>query len=135
MAVTFLIGRLIFGAFFVYNGLNHFLSYPMFVQYAAAKGVPAADVAVVVAGLLILFGGTSIVLGWRPELGITAIVMFLVAVSFPMHNFWSLTDPAARAAEMGNFMKNTALAGATLMFVAIPQPWPYSVGMRRRVLL
>jgi putative oxidoreductase len=135
MAVTFLIGRLLLGGFFVMSGLHHFTDLATLSQFAAAKGVPAADVAILASGLLILFAGVSLILGWRPELGITAAVMFLVGVTFPMHNFWSLTDPAARAAEMGNFMKNTALVGATLMFVAIPQPWPYSVGVRRRALL
>jgi uncharacterized membrane protein YphA (DoxX/SURF4 family) len=128
MAGAFLIGRLIVGAFFIYNGLNHFMSLQMFTQYTAAKGVPAPAVAVVGAGLLILFGGISILLGWRPELGVAAIVVFLVGVSIPMHNFWAETDPGQRMNDMGNFMKNMAIAGATLMLVAIPQPWPYSVG-------
>jgi hypothetical protein len=29
--------------------------------------------------------------------------------------------------EMVNFTKNVALIGYTLMIVAIPQPWPFSV--------
>ena len=39
MNELFLIGRLIFGGFFAYNGLNHFLSLAGTAQYAAAKGV------------------------------------------------------------------------------------------------
>ena len=42
----FLLGRLIFGGFFLYNGANHFLMNATFVQYAAAKGVPMPEVAV-----------------------------------------------------------------------------------------
>lgn len=53
----FLLGRMIFGGFFLYNGANHFLSNTMFVQYTAAKGVPMPDIAVAVAGLLIVVGG------------------------------------------------------------------------------
>ena len=30
--------------------------------------------------------------------------------------------------DMVNFTKNMALIGCALMFLAIPQPWPYSVG-------
>src|SRR5712692_3078418 len=133
MARTFLIGRLIFGAFFIYSGLGHLLSVGAMAPYAAAKGVPAPEFAVIGSGLLILFGGISILLGWRPELGVTAIVVFLVGVSIPMHNFWAEADAATRANDMGHFMKNMALVGAALMLVAIPQPWPYSVaaGTRR----
>lgn len=132
MAVLFLLGRLIVGAYFIVNGLNHFISYPAFVAFAAAKGVPLAGVAIALAGALILFGGTSILLGWRPLLGVTAIVLFLVGVSFPMHNFWAETG-AARMSDIINFTKNLALAGATLVFVAVPRPWAYSVEAPSRV--
>jgi hypothetical protein len=33
-----------------------------------------------------------------------------------------------RMGEMVNFNKNLALAGSALMFLAIPQPWPLSLG-------
>lgn len=40
MAPAFLIGRLIFGGFFLYNGVNLLLTHPQATHYAAAKGVP-----------------------------------------------------------------------------------------------
>ena len=135
MALAFLIGRLIFGGFFLYNGVNMLLTLPQATQYAAAKGVPIPEVAVMVAALLLLFGSASILLGWRPELGIGAIVLFLIAVSFPMHNFWAIANPTQRMMEFGNFIKNMALLGSTLMLLAIPQPWPYSVETRSRVVV
>ena len=132
MAVLFLLGRLIFGGYFIVSGLNHFMSYGQFVAFAAAKGVPMAELAIPVSGALLLFGGTSILLGWRPLLGIGAIVLFLLAVTFPMHNFWAETG-AARMNDLINFMKNIALVGGTLMFVAVPRPWAYSVEAPARV--
>lgn len=45
-----------------------------------------------------------------------------------MHNFWTVKDPQTRMAEMINFMKNMALMGSTLMFLAIETPWPFSLG-------
>ena len=125
----FLLGRLIFGGFFLFNGLNHFLSYSMMTQYAAAKGVPFAGVLVPIAGALLVFGGASIVLGWRPDLGVGAVVLFLLPVTVLMHNFWAEAG-AERMNDTINFLKNFALVGATLMLVAIPQPWPYSVETR-----
>src|SRR5262249_29129370 len=126
MASLFLIGRLVFGGFFLLNAFNLIVDHPTATQYAAAKGVPFAGLAVLLAAALILFGGLSIVVGWRPDLGIAAIVLFLAGVTFQMHDFWDLSG-AARANEMVNFTKNIALAGATVMMAAIPQPWPYSV--------
>ncbi len=132
MMAAFLIGRVIVGAFFIINGLNHFISHPMFTQFAAAKGVPLADIAVLVAGSLIVFGGTSLLLGWRPDLGIGAIVLFLIVVSFFMHDFWTQSG-TAQMAEIANFTKNIALAGASLMLTAVPRPWPYSIEAPRRI--
>lgn len=126
MATLFLIGRVIFGGYFIMNGLTNVMSRAMLAQYAAAKGVPFPELLVPLAGLLILFGGASILLGWRPELGIAAIVVFLVAVSFPMHNFWAESG-ANRVNDFVNFTKNMALIGASLMFAAVPRPWMFSV--------
>lgn len=132
MAAPFLIGRVIVGSYFIASALNHFLSRATLMQSVAAKGVPSPGVAIAITGLLLLFGGVSILLGWRPELGITAIIVFLVGVSFPMHNFWTETG-TERAHDFVNFTKNVAFAGAALMLSAVPRPWPYSVERPARV--
>jgi len=59
---------------------------------------------------------------------VIAIVLFLLPTSFMMHNFWAVQDPMQKMGEMINFTKSMALAGSALMFLAIPQPWPFSVG-------
>lgn len=133
MEQVFLLGRILFGGFFLYSGLNHFVGFGSTVQYAAAKGLPAPEMAVAVSGLLLLFGGMSIVFGLWPRLGILAIVLFLAVVSPTMHNFWAISDPAQRMNDMINFMKNMALAGAALALIAVPEPWPLSVARRREL--
>ena len=132
MSAAFMTGRFIFGGFFIFNGIHHLLSSRTIAQYAAAKGVPMPEAAVILTGLLILFGGVSLLLGWRPELGIAAIAIFLIGVTPTMHNFWAESG-AARTADMGHFMKNMALLGGTLMFSAVPRPWPASIEERRPV--
>lgn len=126
MVVAFLVGRLLFGGFFLFSGLNHFLMLSTEAQFAAEKGVPAPEVAVAVSGLLLLFGGLSILVGWRPDFGVAALVVFLVVVTPIMHNFWDETG-IARMNDMANFLKNVALAGGSLMLAAVPTPWIYSV--------
>ncbi len=44
------------------------------------------------------------------------------------HIFWTIDDPATKQQEMINFMKNIALMGSALTFLAILQPWPLSLG-------
>jgi len=119
-----LTGRAIYGGYFLYNGINHFLKRKMVADYARAKGVPAADAAVLASGLMIIAGGASIMLGLRPKLGAGLISGFLLGVSPQMHAFWKEADPQQRMNEMVNFTKNMALVGASLFAAAQPEPWP-----------
>jgi uncharacterized membrane protein YphA (DoxX/SURF4 family) len=127
MELLFLLGRIIFGGYFVMMGMNHFMKNAMMAQYAASKGVPSAKMAVYVTGLLLIFGGAGILLGVYTQLAVLLLAVFLIPVSFKMHNFWAIKDPMANMADMVNFMKNTALLGAALMTLAIPEPWAFSV--------
>jgi uncharacterized membrane protein YphA (DoxX/SURF4 family) len=128
METAFLIGRIILGVYYLFNAINHFTRLQMMSGYAASKGVPAPQLFVIVTGILLLIGGVSILLGFRPVLGVVALVIFFIPVSFIMHNFWAVQDPMAKMLEMVNFTKNMGLMGSALMFLAIPQPWPFSVG-------
>lgn len=128
MDALFLVGRILVGLFYLMNALNHFRNVDMMSGYAASKGVPAPRAMVQLTGLMLLVGGLSILLGAYPTVGIAVVVVFLVVVAFWMHNFWTVQDPMQRMGEMVNFNKNLALAGSALMFLAIPQPWPLSVG-------
>lgn len=128
MLAAFLLGRLVVGGFYLFNASNHFLSLEMQTDYARSKGVPAPKASVVVGGVLLLIGGLSILLGLWPTVGVLALLVFFLPVTFMMHAFWQEEDPEAQQNEMINFMKNMALMGSALMFLAIPQPWPLSVG-------
>ena len=127
MRPVFLLGRAILGGFFIQNGLHHFQDPQTLSQYAAAKGVPAPDAAVAASGAMALAGGLSVLAGAKPRLGLAAIVAFLVPVTLQMHRFWEAEDPQARMNETIHFMKNMAIAGAALMLMQVPEPWPASV--------
>jgi putative oxidoreductase len=122
MKVPFLIGRMIFGGFFIYNGIHHFTSRKQISQYVAAKNVPLPELAVTGTG-----AGTSILLGVKPKYGAAALAGFLLGVSPVMHDFWRSEDPGQRMNEVINFTKNLALAGAALALTAIEEPWPASL--------
>ncbi len=128
VAVLLLIGRILYGGFFLISGANHFLKMSSYKPFVASKGVPAPTLAVVGSGSLILLGGLSVLLGFWPYIGLLLIVIFLLGATPPMHSFWKLTDPMARMNDQINFMKNVALLGAALAMAAIPQPWPFSLG-------
>lgn len=127
MDTLLLVGRIIFGGYFIYNGINHFLGFGPMTQYAKSKGVPLPAMAQGLAGLMLLLGGVSIVFGIYPFVGIVLLAAFLVPASLMMHNFWKLEDVHSRLADKVNFIKNVALLGAILMLLAIPSPWPLSL--------
>lgn len=132
MRALHIVGRTIFGGFFVYSGITHFQQRNMMAQYAASKGVPAPSLAVKGSGALAIAGGLSVLAGASPRRGLTAILAFLIPVSLQMHRFWELDDPQQRTAERVNFTKNVALIGAALTMMQIREPWPASVDSARR---
>jgi putative oxidoreductase len=109
------------------NGFNHFRKMKMMKGYASSKGVPMAGLAIAITGLMILLGGLGILLGTYIQLSVLLLAIFLIFVTFKMHNFWAITEPNMKMMEMVNFYKNLALLGAVLMILFIPSPWVYSI--------
>jgi putative oxidoreductase len=132
MRATHLIGRILFGGYFLYNGINHFRNRAGLAQYAGAKQVPKPDLAVEASGVLLAFGGTSVLTGWQPKLGAAALIAFLAGVSPVMHDFWRNEDPGQRQTDMINFTKNMALIGAALSLMGTEEPWPFSLSAKKR---
>lgn len=122
MKVPFVIGRMIFGAFFLNAGINHLRHREEMKPYLESKGLPAPELMVTLSGMPLLIGGTSLLLGIKPKLGALAVLGFLGAVSPIMHNFWSTENPRERQQSMVDFMKNMALAGAALALMSAEQP-------------
>ena len=128
MESIFFIGRILLGGYFLFNAYNHLLKSNDLVGYAESKGVMSAKLAVIGSGLLLLFGGYTILSGVRVAAGIAALVLFLIPVTFTMHAFWK-EEGQARMMDKVQFMKNLAILGAVLMLLAIPVPWPMSLGL------
>jgi uncharacterized membrane protein YphA (DoxX/SURF4 family) len=129
MKELFLLGRVLLGGYLLMSGSHHFTQVSVLSEAAAAHGVPWPMAAVLVAGVLLLVGGVTLLLGIVPRVGVAAMILFLVPVTLTMHAFWREAG-AARLMDLINFTKNVGLLGAILMLVAVPEPWPYSVEAR-----
>jgi len=130
MNIAFLVGRIIVGIYYLYNGINHFIKFGAMTEYAKYKEVPLAEVAVAVSGLLLLVAAFTIISGVFPEIGVVSLVLFFLPVTFMMHNFWA-AGQEQQMAEMINFSKNMALMGSALMFLGIKKPWAFSLGKKK----
>ncbi|CAB4754664.1 unannotated protein [freshwater metagenome] len=119
MDVIILIGRILFGGFFLMSGINHFTKLEAMTGYAKYKKLPAAKLGVLISGLMLVIGGIYIVLGYYADLGALLLAIFLVLAAVIFHNFWKETDATAKQTEMMAFMKDIALAGGALVIFAM----------------
>jgi putative oxidoreductase len=129
MDSAFLIGRIIFGGYWLMAALNHFKNLNHMSGYAKAKGTPLPNLAVAGTGVISSAGGLSMLLGVYPVVGIALHIVFLLGVSIQMHSFWKVDDAQLKQIDIINFTKNMALIGALLMFLLLPRPWPMSLGI------
>lgn len=127
MEILLLLGRIVFGGYFVMAGINHFTNAGMMSGYAGSKNVPAPRLAVLGSGVLLVLGGLSVLLGFLPVLGLLLLIIFLVPTTFLMHNFWTIQDPQARMADQVNFLKNVGLIGASLTLMYGATTWPLTL--------
>ncbi|MCC6060124.1 MAG: DoxX family protein [Desulfurococcaceae archaeon] len=126
--VVFIIGRLIFGGYWVLNGLNHFINMKMMADFTIQRGVPfPAELSVAVTGLMMLLGGLTIILGVYTYIGMALIILFLLSAMIFVHRFWEMSDPMARMMEMVLFMRNAAYIGVLLMLYTLGDTWPFNV--------
>ena len=119
MDIVFLIGRILFALMFVSAGVNHLRHADAMTGYAQFKKVPAPKLSVQLSGLLMLLGGLSVITGIYIDLGAIVLAVLLVVMAIKMHDFWTVTDPQAKQAELIGFSKNISMAGGALFIFAL----------------
>ena len=128
-AILILVGRLLFGGFLAFQGLNHFMNTDEMAGYAGSKGVPAARFGVIASGIMLLLGGLGIILGVYPIIAAGMLAVFFVLVTPVMHDFWAAPEEEQQN-EMVNFIKNVELLGASLVFLVLGgETWGYALNI------
>lgn len=110
---------MIFGGYFIMSGISHLSNRNMLAGYAASKKVPSPKLAVVVSGIIAILGGAGVFLALYVPVSVTLIVLFLLPITFMIHNFWAVSDPQARMMDRVNFMKNIALIAGALAYLFV----------------
>jgi putative oxidoreductase len=113
MRYVALLGRVLFALIFITAAPRHFTREG--IQHAAELGVPLARLLVPMSGVMALAGGLSIATGYKARWGACLLVGFLVPVTFLMHAFWKLHDPALIRIQQAMFAKNLSMLGAALL--------------------
>ncbi|MFL6648189.1 MAG: DoxX family protein [Sulfurifustaceae bacterium] len=120
-----LLGRILIGHIFLLSGLNKIFHYSQTAAYMASKNVPMIEALLVLSIIVEIAGALMIIFGWRAKLAAAVFFLWLIPVTFMMHNFWAV--PAAeKMGQLINFQKNLVIMGTMLYIVAFG-PGRYSL--------
>ena len=113
MRYLVLLARALFSITFVMAPTVHFSH--VGIAYATAHGLPIPWLLVPLSGAIACAGGVSVLLGFHAKVGGWLLVLFLVPVTFIMHNFWAIPDHMMMQVQRAFFLKNLALLGTALL--------------------
>lgn len=114
MKAVILIARCLFAAFFLVSIPGHLGKQA--VQMAADHNVPVPELFVPLGGIIALFGGLSILTGYKTKIGAFMLAALIASVTLYLHNFWDVADPSMAQVQQLMFMKNVATLGGALAF-------------------
>jgi len=115
-----LIGRLLLSFVFLLSGLAKIVDWSTTEQTMASKGMPAIPFFLLVAILVEIAGGLSLLFAWRPRFGAWLLFLYLIPTTLIFHNFWDLTGPE-RLNQMFHFLKNLSIMGGLIIIGSIPE--------------
>jgi putative oxidoreductase len=115
-----LAARILISTIFIMAALNKSMDLLGSEQYMAAYGIPAAGVLLVLSIIIEIFGGLSILLGFKAKWGAIALFIFLIPVTLIFHT--EVTDQI----QSIMLLKNLAMMGG-LLLVANYGSGPYSL--------
>ncbi len=108
-----LVSRVLLSSIFLFAGGNKIFSFAATQGHMAAQGMKMTGLFLVLAILVEVGGGLSVLLGFFPRLGALALFLFLIPVTLVFHR--NVSDPA----QLGHVMSNVALMGGLMAIVAV----------------
>ncbi|OGD53554.1 DoxX family protein [Candidatus Bathyarchaeota archaeon RBG_13_38_9] len=115
-----LTARILISTIFIIAAINKSMDLLGSEQYMTAYGIPAAGVLLVLSVIIEIFGGLSILLGFKAKWGAIALFIFLIPTTLIFHT--EVTDQI----QSMMLLKNLSMMGGLLM-VANYGSGPYSL--------
>jgi len=103
---------------FISGGANSFSNPGRIAGKVEAAGIPEPRSAAVLNGAVMVVGGMALATDVAPKLAATALAGTLIPTTLVGHPFWKEEDPANRANQRTQFMKNMAMLGGLLLVLA-----------------
>src|SRR5512145_2464647 len=98
-----LVSRVLLASIFLFAGGKKVFAFEATQGFMAAQGMKMTAFFLVLAILVEIGGGLSILIGYFPRLGALALFLFLIPVTLVFHR--NVSDPA----QLGHVMSNVAL--------------------------
>ena len=107
-----LIGAVMLSAIFLISGAGKLAAPSQTINYIASTGLPLATLGYGLAVVVELGGGLALLLGYRARLAALLLAVFSLAAALAFHNNFADQN------QIIHFLKNVAMAGGLLQFVA-----------------
>ena len=116
-SILWFTGRLLLGGLFVVAGVRHFFILAPVTQAIAARGVPAARFVLLSGTVFEIAAGLAMIFGFRTAWAALGLIVFTIAASVLLLNFWNMEEPA-RANAISTWQSNLAIIGGLLVTAA-----------------
>jgi len=111
-------GRVLLALMFVLSGFSKLTHIDGTAGYIASGGLPFPSLLAVLVGLLELFGGLALAVGFKARWAALALGVFTLLASVLFHKFWAVA-PEQQMVQQLMFMKNLAVAGGMFVVAAL----------------
>lgn len=116
--LSYNIGRVLLGLYFILPGLAKFADWQMHIDLMTRHNVPFADPLLFVAGIANLVLGGFLVVNRHVSYAAYGCVAYILLINFSLHDFWNFTGMEG-AHEAQNFVKNLGIMAGCLILAGL----------------
>lgn len=111
------LGRVLLGGLFVVGGVRHFFIVDIITPMIARRGLPMPKLVLYAGSIFQIAAGLLLMLGLWVVPAAFGLIVFTVAASVMLLNFWDMAGPARQSA-LSTCLSNCAIVGGLLIAAA-----------------
>jgi putative oxidoreductase len=117
LPICAVLGRILLGSIFVIGGLRHIPAFRRMTNFFRARGIPLPGLSLTVGTSFQIIVGSTLMLGAFQRAAAFGLVVFTIAASIIVHNFWDMEADARRMALFW-WQSNIGIVGGLLLLAA-----------------
>ena len=117
-SALFFLGRILMSSFFFVGAYWHITNWGTAVAKTQATGVLFPNLTLVVATLLLIAGGSSLLLGYKTRLGVVLLLIEVIFSALLFNKFWTLQGLDMQLVLLA-FQTRMAICGGLLFLFAV----------------